>query len=68
MSNEKVIRMVYAALELKHLAFKMYKNGDSTFFMFDGNIIEVNDSRVYFNAEKMENLNDVYKAMNKQGL
>ena len=63
MSNETVIKMVYGALELKHIAFKMYKKDDSTFFMFDGNIIEVNDSRVYFNAESMENLNDVLKAL-----
>ena len=63
MSNETVIKMVYGALELKHRAFKMYKNGDSTFFMFDGDIIEVNNSRVYYNTEQMNNLNDVLKAI-----
>ena len=63
MSNEKVVRMVYGALELKHIAFTMYKRDDSTFFMFDGNIIEVNDSRVYYNTERMNNLNDVLKAI-----
>ena len=63
MSNETIIKMVYGALELKHIAFKMYKNGDSTFFIFDGNIIEVNNHRVYFNAESMENLNDILKAI-----
>lgn len=63
MSNETVIKMVYGALELKHIAFKMYKRDESTFFMFDGNIIEVNDSRVYYNTERMNNLNDVLKAI-----
>lgn len=63
MSNETVIKMVYGALELKHIAFTMYKKDESTFFMFDGNIIEVNNSKVYYNAERMNNLNDVLKAI-----
>lgn len=63
MSNETVIKMVYGALELKHIAFTMYKRDDSTFFMFDGNIIEINNSRVYYNTEQMNNLNDVLKAI-----
>ena len=61
--NEKIIKMIYAALEIKHVAFTMYQKDNSTFFIFDGEIIEVCNGIVYYNAEKLNDVNDALKAI-----
>ncbi len=61
--NEKIIKMIYAALEIKHVAFTMYQKDNSTFFVFDGEIIEVCNGIVYYNAERLNDVNDALKAI-----
>lgn len=63
MNNEKVVKMIYAALEIKHVAFTMYQKDNSTFFIFDGEIIEVCNGIVYYNAKRLNDVNDALKAI-----
>lgn len=63
MNNEKIIKMIYAALEIKHVAFSMYKKDSSTFFIFDGEIIEICNGIVYHNAKRLDDVNDALKAI-----
>lgn len=63
MNNEKIIKMIYAALEIKHVAFTMYQKDNSTFFIFDGEIIEVNNGIIYHNAKRLDDINDALKAI-----
>jgi hypothetical protein len=63
MNNEKIIKMIYAALEIKHVAFTMYKKDNSTFFIFDGEIIEICNEVIYHNAKRLDDINDALKAI-----
>jgi hypothetical protein len=65
MNNEKIIKMIYAALEVKHVAFTMYKKDNSTFFIFDGEIIEICNEIIYHNAKRLDDINDAIKAIKK---
>ena len=40
---------VYAALEIVHIPFKMYKKGDYNVFEFKGNLVELSDTECKMN-------------------
>lgn len=40
---------VYAALEIVHIPFKMYKKGEYTVFEFKGNLVELSDTECKMN-------------------
>lgn len=65
MNNEKIIKMIYAALEIKHVAFTMYQKDNSTFFIFNGEIIEICNEIIYYNAERLDDVNDALKAIKR---
>lgn len=63
MNNEKIIKMIYTALEIKHVPFTMYKKDNSTFFIFYGDIIEICDEKIYYNARRLDDINDTLKTI-----
>jgi len=49
MNNMNNWKNVYAALEIAHIPFKMYKKGDYTVFEFKGNLVELSDTECKMN-------------------
>jgi hypothetical protein len=49
MNNMNNWKNVYAALEIAHIPFKMYKKGDYTVFEFKGNLVELSDAECKMN-------------------
>lgn len=52
--NETLVKNIYATLHINEIAFKMYKTNknDTTVFEVKGNIIEVENDTVKFNANE----------------
>lgn len=59
--NEKLCKMIYAALEIKHVPFTMYKTneGETTIFIFKDNKVEVTDEEIKLNGYNLESVYNV---------
>lgn len=59
--NEKLCKMIYAALEIKHIPFTMYKDndGDTTIFVFKDNKVEVANEEIKLNGYNLESIYNV---------
>ncbi len=50
---------IYAALEIKHVAFKMYKKDDNNVFEFLNNKIVLSDNSVSINGSEYDSVQHV---------
>jgi hypothetical protein len=51
--NERIIKVIYATLQIKKVPFTMYKTNKNTttVFKFEENVIQVTDEEVVLNGE-----------------
>lgn len=59
--NEQIIKIVYAALQIKKIPFTMFKTNKNTttVFKFKDNIIQITDNEVVLNGETVESVNNI---------
>lgn len=59
--NEKIVKAIYAALQIKKIPFTMYKTNKNTttVFKFKDSIVQITDEKVVLNGEIVESVNNV---------
>lgn len=59
--NEKIVKVIYAALQIKKIPFTMYKTNKNTttVFKFKENVIQVTDEEVVLNGKVLDSVSNV---------
>ena len=59
--NERIIKVIYATLQIKKIPFTMYKTNKNTttVFKFEENVIQVTDEEVILNGKVLGPVNNM---------